>query len=50
MKRLFIWGSLISGVVAAYFMHRRGEPLVSIARKTMGNPVGALVAEVKNVL
>lgn len=50
MRRLAVWGTLAAGAVAAYFMYRRGESLISIARKTMGNPVGALVSEVRNVL
>jgi hypothetical protein len=45
-----VYATVISGFVAAYLMYRRGESLVSIARKTVTNPVGSLVSEVKNVV
>jgi hypothetical protein len=38
------------GVVAAYLMYRRGESFVSIARKTVTNPVSSLVSGVKNAV
>ena len=39
-----------SAFAAAYLMYRRGESIMSIARKTATNPVGSLVSEVKNVI
>jgi hypothetical protein len=45
-----VYATVISGFVAAYLMYRRGESMVSIARKTVTNPVGSLVSEVKNVV
>ncbi len=50
MRRLFFWGTLLSGVAAAYLMYRRGEPLTRIAQQTANNPVGTLVDEVKAAL
>ena len=48
MRRLIFWGSVISGVIAAYVMYRRGEPLGKIARQTVADPVGTLVSEMRN--
>jgi len=50
MSKLIVYATVISGFVAAYLMYRRGESLVSIARKTVTNPVGSLVSEVKNAV
>ena len=50
MKRIIVVGSIISGIVAAYLMYRRGESLPSIAKRTVVNPVGSLVTEVKNAV
>ncbi len=47
--KVLFYTTIVSGVVAAYLMYRRGESLVSIARKTVTNPVGSMVSEVKNV-
>ena len=44
------YAMIVSGVVAAYLMYRRGESLVSIATKTVTNPVGSLISEVKNTV
>ncbi len=38
---------LAVGVVAAYLMYRRGTPILTIARRTLTNPVGALVGELR---
>jgi hypothetical protein len=48
--RVLLYPTVVSGVVAAYLMYRRGESMMSIARKTVTNPVGSMVSEVKNVL
>ena len=45
VRKLIVWGSVLSGVVAAYLMYKRGTPFLTIARKTVINPVGALVGE-----
>ncbi len=47
MKRLIFWASVISGVAAAYMMYKRGEPIGTIAKQTLTNPVGTLAHEVK---
>jgi hypothetical protein len=49
-SKIFVYATVISGFVAAYLMYRRGESIVAIARKTVTNPVGSLVSEVKNVV
>jgi hypothetical protein len=48
LSKVIFYGTIISGLVAAYLMHRRGESIFSTARKTIINPVGSLVSEVKN--
>jgi hypothetical protein len=50
LSKLFFYATVVSGVVAAYLMYRRGESLGSIARKTISNPIGTLASEVKNAL
>jgi hypothetical protein len=47
VRKLIVWGSVISGVVAAYLMYKRGASVMSIAKKTVTNPVGALVGELR---
>jgi len=47
IRRIIVVGSILSGVVAAYLMHRRGASLFTIARKTITNPVGTLVTELR---
>jgi hypothetical protein len=49
LSKAILYATIISGFVAAYLMYRRGESLLSIAKKTVSNPVGSLVSEVKNV-
>jgi hypothetical protein len=49
-SRIIVCATVISGFVAAYLMYRRGESMMAIARKTVTNPVGSLVSEVKNVV
>jgi hypothetical protein len=48
-SKIIVYATVICGFVAAYLMYRRGESMISIARKTITNPVGSLVSEVKNV-
>ena len=50
LPKLVFFATVISGVVAAYMMYRRGESIFSIAGKTVTNPVGSLISEVKNVV
>lgn len=50
LRKIIVYATVISGFVAAYLMYRRGESMVSIARKTVTNPVGSMVSEVKNVV
>lgn len=47
MRKIFVWGTVIAGGVAAYLMYKRGTPLTTIAKKTISNPVGSLVGELK---
>lgn len=47
MKKIFFWATIASGVAAAYLMYRRGESLGNIARKSLRDPVGSLMAELK---
>jgi hypothetical protein len=50
MSKVILYATVLSGFVAAYLMYRRGESMISIATKTVTNPVGSLVSEVKNVV
>jgi hypothetical protein len=50
MKKLIFWASIISGVLAAYSMFKRGESLGTIARETTANPIGALASEIRNAV
>ena len=50
LSKLIVYVTVLCGFVAAYLMYKRGESVVSIARKTVTNPVGSLVSEVKNVV
>jgi hypothetical protein len=50
LSKIIVCATVLSGFVAAYLMYRRGESMVSIARKAVTNPVGSLVSEVKNVV
>lgn len=47
IRKLIVVGSVLSGVVAAYLMYRRGTPILTIAKKTISNPIGALVGELR---
>ena len=47
MRKVIVWGSVAAGVVAAYLMYKRGAPIMDIARKSILNPVGSLVRELK---
>jgi hypothetical protein len=50
MRKVIFYATVISGFVAAYLMYRRGESLVSIARRIVTNPVGSLISEAKNTV
>ena len=47
MRKLFVWGPVAAGAIAAYLMYKRGESFPSIAKKAVGNPVGSLVTELR---
>jgi hypothetical protein len=49
-SKVVLYATVISGLVAAYLMYRRGESIVTIAKNTVTNPVGSLVSEVKNAV
>jgi hypothetical protein len=48
MGRLILFATIASGIIAAYLMYKRGEPIGAIAKNTISNPIGSLVNEVKN--
>jgi hypothetical protein len=48
MSRLILFATIASGIIAAYLMYKRGEPIGTIAKNTITNPIGSLVTEVKN--
>ena len=48
LQKVILLATVVSGLVAAYLMYRRGESLGSIAKQTITNPVGSLVSEVKH--
>ena len=50
MRKVILLATVVSGLVAAYLMYRRGETLGAIAKQTVTNPVGSLVSEVKNAV
>ena len=47
MRRLIVWATVTSGIVAAYLMLRRGASVTEIAQKSVSHPVGSLVEELK---
>ncbi len=49
MRKLFVFVTVASGVVAAYLMYRRGESLPTIAIKAVTNPVCSLFSEMQSV-
>jgi hypothetical protein len=50
LRKIVFFATIISGLVAAYMMYRRGESIGSIAKQTITNPVGSLVSEVKSAV
>ena len=46
MKRLTFWITVAAGATAAYLMYRRGESPLTIARKTVLNPLGTFTSEI----
>jgi hypothetical protein len=50
LRKLIVAGMVISGVVAAILMYRRGESFFGIARKAITNPVGSLISEVETAV
>ena len=48
MRKFITYASIVAGAVAAYLMYKRGAPVTQIAKKTITNPVGSLVGELKN--
>ena len=48
IRKLIAFATVVSGLVAAYMMYRRGASLPTIAKQTVTNPVGSLISEVKN--
>jgi hypothetical protein len=49
-SKIIVYATVISGFVAAYLMHKRGESMIAVARKTVTNPIGSLVSEVQTVV
>ncbi len=50
VSRYIFWGTLAAGVTAAYLMTRRGASFGEVASKTLTNPVGTLVTELKSAI
>jgi len=50
VSKLFTMATIVAGLVAAYLMYRRGEPVFGIAKKTFTNPVGSLVDEIVDAI
>ena len=50
ISKILFYASIASGLVAAYLMYRRGESLGTIARRTITNPVGSMISEVKDAV
>ena len=50
MRRLIFWGTILAGATAAYLAYKRGESLTTIATRTVRNPLGSFVAEVKQAI
>jgi hypothetical protein len=47
IKKFVFLATLAAGVTAAYLMQKRGESLLTIVKKTLTNPLGALADELK---
>ena len=47
MKRFLFIATIAAGVAAAYLMQKRGESLLTIMKKAVSNPLGALADELK---
>jgi len=47
IRKLFVVASVVSGAVAAYIMYKRGTPIMTIVKKTIANPIGSLVGEMR---
>ena len=50
MRKVILIATVVSGLIAAYLMYKRGESIMSIAGKTVANPVGSLVTEAENLV
>ena len=46
-KRIFFWATVVSGVLEAYLMYRRGEDWQTIAKESTRHPIGTMINEVK---
>jgi hypothetical protein len=47
MRRFVFLATLAAGITAAYLMQKRGESLLTIAKKAISNPFGALADELR---
>jgi hypothetical protein len=45
MRRILVWTTIVSGVVAAYLLYRRGVPLPQIAEDVTSHPIRSMVNE-----
>jgi hypothetical protein len=50
IRKVIVFATIISGVVAAYLMYRRGESLTTIAKQAVTNPISSMITEVKNTV
>ena len=50
MGKIIVYAIILSTVVAAYFMNRRRESLLSIAKQAVTDPVCSMVSEAENAV
>jgi hypothetical protein len=48
MQKVILFATVVSGLVAAYLMYRRGVPVCTIAKSAVTIPLGSLMTGVKN--
>ncbi|HEV2276468.1 MAG TPA: hypothetical protein VGR96_20005 [Acidobacteriaceae bacterium] len=46
MRRVLLWATVASGILAAYLMYRRGEPLGASVMQASAHPVGELANQI----
>ena len=46
MRRVLLWATVASGILAAYLMYRRGETLGASVMQASAHPVGELANQI----